>query len=154
MGLFDFVKEAGRKLVGKDDDGEVKEYVEEQQKANALWHLVRDFGFEVEDLQITYDDGVATVTGAAASQAEREKIVLAIGNTQGVGRVDDRMTVGVQEPAATFYTVERGDTLSAIAREHYGDASKYMKIFEANRPLLEDPDEIYPGQVLRIPADD
>jgi nucleoid-associated protein YgaU len=74
-----------------------------------------------------------------------------IGNTQGVARVDDQMTVETPEPEATFYTVERGDTLSAIAKEHYGDATKYPVIFEANRPMLEDPDRIYPGQVLRIP---
>jgi nucleoid-associated protein YgaU len=56
------------------------------------------------------------------------------------------------EPEATFYTVVRGDTLSAIAKAHYGKASKYMVIFEANKPMLENPDKIYPGQVLRIPA--
>ena len=51
------------------------------------------------------------------------------------------------------YTVEKGDTLSRIAKEMYGDASKYPMIFEANKPMLKDPDKIYPGQVLRIPAE-
>jgi nucleoid-associated protein YgaU len=55
------------------------------------------------------------------------------------------------EPEATFYTVQRGDTLSKIAREHYGNASKYPVIFEANQPMLREPDKIYPGQKLRIP---
>ena len=55
------------------------------------------------------------------------------------------------EPAATFYTVVSGDSLSKIAKKHYGDASKYPVIFDANRPMLKDPDKIYPGQVLRIP---
>ncbi|MFD0739469.1 LysM peptidoglycan-binding domain-containing protein [Lysobacter koreensis] len=50
------------------------------------------------------------------------------------------------------YTVEAGDSLSAIAKKVYGDAGKYNKIFEANQPMLKDPDKIYPGQVLRIPA--
>ena len=50
-----------------------------------------------------------------------------------------------------FYTVKSGDTLGAIAQRHYGKASQYMKIFEANKPMLEHPDRIYPGQVLRIP---
>ena len=50
-----------------------------------------------------------------------------------------------------FYTVQKGDTLSAIAKRHYGDANAYGRIFEANRPMLADPDRIYPGQVLRIP---
>jgi nucleoid-associated protein YgaU len=50
-----------------------------------------------------------------------------------------------------MYTVKSGDTLSAIAKEQYGDAMKYPQIFEANKPMLENPDKIYPGQVLRIP---
>jgi nucleoid-associated protein YgaU len=55
------------------------------------------------------------------------------------------------EPESQFYTVKPGDTLSAIAAHFYGSASKYQAIFEANRPMLSDPDKIYPGQVLRIP---
>ena len=53
--------------------------------------------------------------------------------------------------AAKTYTVKAGDTLSRIAKEHYGDANKYTKIFEANKDQLKDPDVIKPGQVLRIP---
>ena len=53
---------------------------------------------------------------------------------------------------ATFYTVKSGDTLGKIAQELYGSASKYTVIFEANQPMLKDPDKIYPGQSLRIPA--
>ena len=49
------------------------------------------------------------------------------------------------------YTVESGDTLSGIAKKMYGDANQYPRIFEANQPMLKDPDRIYPGQVLRIP---
>ena len=51
------------------------------------------------------------------------------------------------------HLVQKGDTLSHIAQKHYGKASKYMKIFEANRPMLKDPDKIYPGQSLRIPPE-
>ncbi len=50
-----------------------------------------------------------------------------------------------------MYTVQSGDSLSKIAKQHYGDAMKYMTIFEANKPMLKDPNKIYPGQVLRIP---
>ena len=57
-------------------------------------------------------------------------------------------------PTASFHTVVSGDTLSGIARKYYGNAGKYMVIFEANRPMLEDPNKIYPGQVLRIPPRD
>jgi nucleoid-associated protein YgaU len=59
-----------------------------------------------------------------------------------------------ETPSSQFYTVESGDTLGAIAKQFYGNAGKYMVIFEANRPMLEDPNKIYPGQVLRIPQED
>ena len=51
------------------------------------------------------------------------------------------------------YTVAKGDTLSKIAKEFYGEANKYHQIFEANKPMLKDPDKIYPGQMLRIPPE-
>ncbi len=54
--------------------------------------------------------------------------------------------------AAKTYTVKAGDTLSAIAKAELGNANAYMKIFEANRDQLSDPDKIKPGQVLKIPA--
>jgi nucleoid-associated protein YgaU len=157
MGLIEFVKEAGAKLgLGKSkeeaaEEAAVEEYIEESTKANALWHLVRGLGLEIENLNIQFDDGTATVTGTTETQAEREKVVLAVGNVEGVARVDDQITVVAPEPAATFYTVVSGDTLSGISLEHYGNAMKYTAIFEANRPMLENPDLIYPGQVLRIP---
>jgi nucleoid-associated protein YgaU len=53
---------------------------------------------------------------------------------------------------ATTYTVQSGDTLSKIAKEHLGDANAYMKIFNANKDQLNDPDKIKPGQVLKIPS--
>jgi nucleoid-associated protein YgaU len=153
MGLIEFVKEAGAKLgMGKSkEEAAVEEYIEESTKANALWHLVRGLGLEIEDLYIQFDDGIATVTGTTGTQAEREKVVLAVGNVEGVAGVDDQITVVAPEPAAIFYTVVSGDTLSGISLEHYGNAMKYSVIFEANRPMLEDPDLIYPGQMLRIP---
>ena len=97
------------------------------------------------------DGDKAVVSGKAASQAEREKAILAAGNTQGVARVDDRLTVAAAEPESQYHRVESGDTLSKIAKQYYGDLSKYPVIFEANQPMLKDPDKIYPGQVLRIP---
>jgi nucleoid-associated protein YgaU len=86
------------------------------------------------------------------SQADKEKIVLAVGNVDHVAQVDDQMTVAEPAPASQFYTVQSGDNLSKIAKQYYGDANQYNKIFEANRPLLKNADDIYPGQVLRIPA--
>lgn len=154
MGVFDFVKDAGAKLLGKDDDEE-KAQIEQNKEmifANKLKRHIMALGFEVENLKIEFDDGVATVRGKATSQSEREKVVLALGNTGGVAKVDDRMEVGVSEPEAQFYTVKKGDSLSKIAKERYGDAMRYPAIFEANKPMLKDPNLIYPGQVLRIPT--
>ena len=94
---------------------------------------------------------MATVSGAAYDQATKEKVVLVVGNTAGIGTVDDQMTVENVEPEAQFHTVASGDTLGKIAKKYYGNAMKYPVIFEANKPMLKDPDLIYPGQMLRIP---
>lgn len=153
MGIFDFVAEAGAKLLGKDDkEEELREINKEMIFANKLKRHIMALGFEVENLKVEFDDGVAAVHGKAKNQAEKEKVILALGNTEGVSRVDDRLEVGASEPEAQFYTVQKGDSLSKIAKEYYGDAMKYPTIFEANKPMLKDPNLIYPGQVLRIPA--
>ncbi len=62
-------------------------------------------------------------------------------------------TAPLAEPAGQTHTVVSGDSLSKIAKKHYGDASKWRRIFEANRDLIKDPDEIYPGQTLKIPSE-
>lgn len=157
MGIFDFVKEAGRKVgLGEDKaaasaEAARDEKLHELQEGNKLLRLILEMNQGVENPKVTFDDGVATVWGKAPSQAIKENTILVIGNVQGVARVDDRMEVEVPAPEATFYTVESGDTLSAIAKRHYGSAAEYTKIFKANQPMLKDPDLIYPGQVLRIP---
>ena len=158
MGLFDFVKDAGAKLLGGDDDKGPTEAVRtpdmaraDKAKGEALTNLVTGMGLDAEELKVKYMDGQATIQGKAGSQEVREKIVLLIGNTRGVARVDEQMTVEEEKPQATMYTVKSGDSLSKIAKAHYGNAMKYTVIFEANTPMLKDPNKIYPGQVLRIP---
>jgi len=150
MGLFSFIKDAGAKVfgIGKTTEEEAVE------AASKLKESVENMGFNVTDLGIKIDGETATVTGEAASQITRESVILIVGNTKGIGSVDDRMTVKVEptEPPAVFYTVVSGDTLGKIAKKHYGNAMKYPVIFEANKPMLSHPDKIYPGQVLRIPA--
>ncbi|HHC80672.1 MAG TPA: peptidoglycan-binding protein LysM [Flavobacteriia bacterium] len=152
MGLFSFIKNAGAKVfgIGKTTAEEATEAAAE--KANKLVNAVEALGFAVVDLDITVVDDLATVYGEAENQATREKVVLVVGNTEGIASVDDRMTTAVQEPEAQFHTVVRGDTLGKIAKTYYGNAMKYPVIFEANKPMLTHPDKIYPGQVLRIPA--
>jgi nucleoid-associated protein YgaU len=80
----------------------------------------------------------------------REKVILAVGNVEGVAAVEDDVTGGEGEP--TFHTVEKGDTLWAISEKTLGNGAHYEKIFEANKPMLSHPDKIYPGQMLRIPT--
>jgi nucleoid-associated protein YgaU len=170
MGLIDFAKSVGRKL-GLGDDEPAKGHatapaapapggpspqqvkdVMDRRRASALVKLVTDMGFHVDELGVRVDGDKVTVTGNVDTQANREKIVLLVGNVEGVGSVDDQLKVANPEPEATFYEVKSGDTLSKIAKHFYGDANKYHQIFEANRPMLKDADEIYPGQRLRIPA--
>ncbi len=158
MGIIEFVKEAGAKVFGKEE-AEVAprrvnvdpEELSRRKRQRALELLVRDLGLEVEELSIDLDGDTAVVKGIVDDQAEREKVLLAVGNVSGVARVDDRLETRNTAPPSQFYTVVPGDSLSKIARRFYGNAALYPKIFEANRPLLQDPDRIYPGQVLRIP---
>jgi len=95
-----------------------------------------------------------TLGGAAPTTAEAEKIVLAVGNTKGVAQVENNIVAAKTEAESKFYVVQSGDTLWKIAETQYGHGkgAKYQEIFEANKPLLKDPDHIYPGQRLRIPA--
>ncbi len=143
----------------------------EATKSTALENYVTKLGLKVNNLDIRYDDGCAYISGACDTAADREKLVLAVGNVGEVNRVIEHITLPVKpaaptalkmeagaahaadddEPDFEIHTVERGDTLSKIAKKHYGDASKYPVIFEANKPMLKDPDEIFPGQALRIP---
>lgn len=158
MGIFDFVKDAGAKIFGADAPAPQPQtrqvdpqLLEAMKRKKALEKLVADFGLEVEGLEVEVSGDTAVVRGKVDSQEEREKVVLAVGNVVGIAHVDDRLEAVKPAPEAKMHTVVSGDTLSKIAKAHYGNANKYMVIFEANQPLLEDPNKIYPGQVLRIP---
>ena len=155
MGLFSFIKNAGQKLFSKEAETNEVEATSTPTpnpvKGKELENFVNDLGFNVQDLSASVMGDIATLRGTVDSQANKELIVLAVGNTDGIAQVDDQMVVEVPEPEAKFYTVESGDSLSKIAKEFYGNAMKYPVIFEANKPMLSDPDKIYPGQVLRIP---
>ncbi|MBT0728073.1 peptidoglycan-binding protein LysM [Rosenbergiella australiborealis] len=148
MGLFDFVKEAGEKIwdsVSSHDDAATK-----------IQDHLQKLGIPGADkVQVSVDGDKATVSGEGLSQELKEKILVAVGNVAGISSVDDKVTTTPDTATATeskFYTVKSGDTLSGIAKQMYGDANQYNKIFEANKPMLSHPDKIYPGQSLRIPA--
>jgi len=161
MGLFSFIKNAGAKIfgIGKTDKEEAAEAAavelkEETNAARKLEQTIRDLELDVDGLSVHIDGDVATISGLANDQATREKAILVVGNSNGIATVDDKMTVENKEPEAQFHTVVSGDTLGKIAKKFYGDPMKYPVIFEANKPMLEHPDKIYPGQVLRIPTMD
>ena len=168
MGLIDFIKNVGHKLdPTHHDEPQAKPQaapasqgpsaqdvakLREKQTETALANLVAKLGFSVQDLMIDVEGSKVTVKGKVASQEEREKLVLMLGNSQGIDAVDDQLQVSNPQPEAQYYDVKSGDSLSKISKQFYGDANKYNVIFEANRPMLKNADDIYPGQKLRIPA--
>jgi nucleoid-associated protein YgaU len=147
MGLLSFLSSAGKAIFGGSAAA-----AEPEKAAEALKAEIAAAGGDPSKFDVKVEGGTVKVTGTAATQEEREKAILALGNIQGVAAVEDAITVAAPAPESVFHEVQKGDTLSAIAKKHYGDANKYMKIFEANKPMLSHPDKIYPGQKLRIPA--
>ena len=182
MGLFDFMKNAGDKIFGRDKDNSI------EAPTKPLSTHLREHGIDPSGIQFRFEgSGTVVMEGTVRDQDTREKAVLIVGNVEGVERVDDRLRIAqagadfgnvasssdtVRGSAAgasgsvahssagsnggwtsKTYTVESGDTLSGISKKMYGDANKYQRIFEANQPMLKDPDKIYPGQVLRIPPE-
>jgi nucleoid-associated protein YgaU len=165
MGLLDFVKDAGEKLFGRgkaqaamaevktEPDNAAKVKAANDAAGDAILEYIKSQNLSATGLTVTYDGATSTasVFGVAPDQATKEKIALCCGNVAGVAKVNNMMSVDQSAPEAKFYTVVSGDTLSKISKTQYGDANKYMTIFEANKPMLQHPDKIYPGQVLRIP---
>jgi len=131
-----------------------KERMAEYKKSNELEQYVTSLGLDASGVDIRFDNGTAYITGEVPDQAARERIILAVGNAQGVGKVDEEIEVADPAEEAHFHTVAPGDTLWAVAEKVYGDGNRYTEIFEANKPMLSNPDLIFPGQVLRCPMDD
>ena len=151
MSFFSFLKKSGAKVPGESPAKTVlDEAAERAAKINDFEQML-SMHPDIRNFDLTIDGDRMTVYGEAQSQAAKEKVILAVSNVEGIASVDDRISVVIPEPVARFYTVESGDTLTKIAKKYYGDSMKYNVIFEANTPMLEQPDKIYPGQVLRIP---
>lgn len=166
MGIFDFIKSAGKKLgIGGDDDAPDADAVKKELDSHKL-------GTDKVDVKVDGDKIV--LSGVVEDQSIFEKAIVAVGNTLGISKVeaselkvvipDSGLSLGsadmtelvkastpAKEPK--FHTVKKGDNLWKVAEAAYGKGkgSKYTVIFEANKPMLSDPDKIYPGQVLRIP---
>ncbi len=161
MSLVSFIADAGEKLLGTASvtpsppaGGAAPNVAQANATAGAaIAKYVASQNLSAQNLTITYDGASKTVTvaGVAPDQATKEKIVLCCGNIHSVAKVNDQMTVAQAAAASTLYEVKAGDSLSKIAKSVYGDANAYMKIFDANKPMLTDPNKIYPGQQLRVP---
>lgn len=172
MSVWNFVKGAGERIIenakaaarfsNPDEADEADERPSKPAAAapaqdsagDAIERYIRAQNLQITNLDADFDARTSTVriSGVAKDQATKEKAILCCGNIEGVEKVDDDITVQQTAAPAQFHTVVSGDTLSAIAKKYYGDANKYSTIFEANKPMLKDPNKIYPGQTLRIPA--
>ena len=142
MGIWSFVKDAGKSLFGGKAEAATAP------DADALAKEVAGLGLDTSGVEIKIEGDKVVVEGNAVSAEMKEKIILAVGNVAGVAQVEANVTEG---PEPVFHTVVKGDTLSAIAKKTLGNANRYNEIFEANKPMLSHPDKIYPGQMLRIP---
>jgi len=164
MGLMSFIKEAGEKLFGKGQAGAAQapaggqadpdqKVAADQAASDAIVDYIRSMKLDAEGLSVRFNGAASevTVSGMAADQPTKEKILLCCGNVAGVAKVNDDLSVASPADEAQYYTVVKGDTLSRIAKQFYGNANAYPQIFEANKPMLSHPDKIYPGQMLRIP---
>ncbi len=145
MALFDFFKrDKGKELFEANADAE--------KRADAIRGEIKRLGLP-GDINVQVEGSRVSITGDVPDEATRQKLAMIVGNVKYIEAVDDSGVSGVA-PHATqpkVYEVQSGDTLSAIAKQQYGDANAYRKIFEANQPMLKDADDIYPGQVLIIP---
>jgi phage tail protein X len=163
MDLFGFVKDVGRRLFNKDEEaaGKIKEHI-----------LASNPG--VEDLEVSFERGIVGLKGRCTRPDAFQKCILMAGNVQGVidvyatgltpfvapkpeavpvGGPHQHAHVTPVESREEYYVIERGDTLSHIARRYYGKASSWPRLFEANREVIQDPDKIFPGQKIRVPLD-
>ncbi|GAA3865578.1 peptidoglycan-binding protein LysM [Celeribacter arenosi] len=140
MGLWSFVKGAGKSVFNKKD---------KEPNVDDLLAEIEGLGLEAEGLDIEVDGDKVKVKGTPKSQEMKEKVILAVGNVNGIASVED----DVEGDEPVFHEVQKGDTLWAISSKTLGNGSRYNEIFEANKPMLSHPDKIYPGQMLRIPQD-
>lgn len=168
MAIWDFVKDAGKSIFGKAEAAEGKPRSAPQasaakpdqdpdttRKVAALKAELKALNLDKDDVHLTLRGDTVKIDSKGADRATLEKLILAVGNIEGIAKVEADLPDAGPEAgkAPVFHTVKKGETLSAIAKAYLGDASKYNAIYEANRPMLSDPDKIYPGQTLRIPQD-
>lgn len=118
------------------------------------YRSVLDLGesLHVENGDVQEANGVLRIRGVAETQYAKDQIwdkIKSIGGENPADLVAD-ITVKTTEYYAK-HTVKSGESLSKIAKHYYNNANSYMKIFEANKNILKDPNLIHPGQELTIP---
>lgn len=170
MAIWDFVKDAGKSVFGKAEAAEAKPAPQTRpapdaakpaqdpdttRKVAALKAELKALNLDKDDVHLTLRGDTVKVQSKGADRETLEKLILAVGNIEGIAKVEADLPDAGPEAGKkpVFHTVKKGETLSAIAKEYLGNANKYNAIFEANRPMLKDPDSIYPGQTLRIPQE-
>ena len=150
MGFFDFISDAGKKILGKGNDAEaIKEEIE-----SSFSEL------PVDGLTVGVEGDRVNLAGVAQNYPTREKVILIAGNVEGIAQVDADQLVTMEQiseenvreiPEEIFYSIAKGDTLWEIADKFYDDGSKYTHIVDANIEVIKNADLIYPGQMIRIP---
>lgn len=176
MGIFDFIKNAGEKIFKPGEarrEAVIKQHmdgygldfsgveVEVDGDTAILTGTVANTALKEKAVVIAGNvEGIDKVDDrlvAAAAAPDFSNVSGGVASSEqaiGAGSASVGQYAAADETwSSRTYTVKSGDTLSKISKEMYGDANKYPKIFEANKPMLTDPDKIYPGQVLIIPAD-
>jgi len=153
MSIVHFVK-----TVGKDLSGKGRSFT-----ASALKKDLDSYNIGTEKIRVQLSGELAILRGAISTRTAFEKMIVAAGNVLGIGAVDADGVKILEEGADTgitlkgqlvYYVVKYGDNLSKIAEKLYGRGAsgKGGLIFEANRPMLKMPAQIYTGQILRVPV--
>jgi len=143
MGLFDFVGNIGKKIFNKEEDA----------SAAVTNHIAED-NPGVENVAVTVENGVARISGVAATAEAVEKAVLMAGNIEGIETVNiDELELLTGELAGEdeFYVIQKGDSLWKIAERKYGNGTKYTAIVAVNKEVIKDENKIFPGQKIRLP---
>ena len=155
MGMFSFLSDAGKKIMGHgDDSAAIKKEIEDS--------FADSFEEDpVLGLVVDVADDTVTLAGVAKDLPTREKVILITGNIEGVASVDADQLVAPEIIAAdntrdfpepVFYAIKKGDTLWGISTDFYNDGTKYPEIVTANLEVIKDADKIYTGQTIRIPT--
>lgn len=148
MGLLDFAANLGKKLFAANATPE--------EAAAKIKHEIEAANLGVTNLSVTLNNQQCVLAGECPDFIAYQKAVLIAGNIEGVANIEAKnfliKVATVTEPEVQYYTIEKGDNLSKIAKLFYGDSNAYMQIFAENKEVIQDPDKIFPGQKIRIPV--